>query len=139
MIGDPPSGSTVAEGIPPSCESSIGLRIVEKPGDGALNCVCARPHELAHARFDTLRAFGFVAQDQHRATQRRHFLLDASRVCEDEVRAIHQPDEWQIFQWLEKVHAWQLPENSFDWPTHMRVRMHGIDNYDVVSPRRQVS
>src|SRR5262245_12516436 len=97
MVGDASSGSTIPEGISVSRESPVSLRIVEKSSHGALNRCRPGPDELADARFETLRTLRLVTQDQHRAAERRHLLLNPSRIREDKVRAIHEPDERQIF------------------------------------------
>src|SRR5262245_37142424 len=97
MVSDAPGGSTIAKGIAVPGELSVGLRIVEESSYGTLNRCRARSDELADARVETLGTLGLVTQNQHRTAERGHLLLNPSRIREDKVRAIHEPDEGQIF------------------------------------------
>lgn len=95
------------------------------------DCVCVRAGQANGSGLDSFGPFGRVAGDEDGFSERGRFFLNASRIGDDQMGAIHEPDEGQIIKRLDQVDTLNILENGAGGALNIGVEMNGIDNLNI--------
>ncbi|MPN34537.1 hypothetical protein SDC9_182031 [bioreactor metagenome] len=79
--------------------------VVQQVRDGIDDASGVRADDGHRARRHSLGAFGDIAHHQHGLAEEWRLFLHAARIGEDDVRALHHPDEVQIVQRFDEMDA----------------------------------
>jgi hypothetical protein len=93
---DPLTGSAITIGIGRLCHPALSEAVVEQLLDVAYNRVGICADDTCQAGLCGLWSFRRAAEHQNGHTQRRCFLLNPSRISEDQIGATHQRQEWDV-------------------------------------------
>ena len=104
----------------------LGL-IAEQSAELAVDDVLLGADELQRAGGHALGALGGVAHDEHRLAQTRRLLLDAARVCQDEVARGHEVVEVENLERVDDMQAVEAIELLVRRLADERVHMDGVD------------
>ena len=104
----------------------LGL-IAEQATKLAVDDVLLGADELQRAGGNALGTLGGVAHDEHRLAQTRRLLLDAARVCQDEVARGHEVVEVENLERVDDMQAVEAIELHVRRLADERVHMDGVD------------
>ena len=108
----------------------LGL-IAEQTAELTIDDVLLGADELQRAGGNALGSLGGVAHDEHRLTQARGLLLDATRVGEDEVARGHEVVEVEYLERVDDVQAVEAVELLMGRLSDERVHVDGVDRLGV--------
>lgn len=108
----------------------LGL-IGEKATELAVDYVLLGADELQRAGGHALGALGGVAHHEHGLAQTRRLLLDAARVCQDEVARGHEVVEVEHLERVDDVQAVETVELLVRRLADERVHVDGVDRLGV--------
>jgi len=92
-----------------------------------------------NAGVDGFGSFSYFAHDEHGFSERRGLFLNATRVREHDKRLLEQMHEREIVQRFDQVHPFVPGKDFVDGSTDVRVRVNGIDNFNIRVAPHQVS
>lgn len=108
----------------------LGL-IAEQTAELTIDDVLLGADELQRAGGNALGSLGGVTHDEHRLTQARGLLLDATRVGEDEVARGHEVVEVEYLERVDDVQAVEAVELLMGRLSDERVHVDGVDRLGV--------
>lgn len=108
----------------------LGL-IAEQAAELAVDDILLGADELQRTGGDALWALGGVAHDEHRLAQTRRLLLDAARVCQDEVARGHEIVKVENLERVDDVKAIEAVQLLVRRLADERVHMDGVDRLGV--------
>lgn len=108
----------------------LGL-IAEQAAELAVDDVLLGADELQRAGSDSLGALGGVAHHEHGLAQARGLLLDAARVCQDEVARGHEVVEVENLERVDDMQAVEAVKLLVRRLADERVHVDGIDRLGV--------
>ncbi len=109
----------------------IGGGIVEQALGFPKNCVGVRTRETHGPRIDRFGAFGGVAGDEDGFAEAWRLFLNTARIRDDQMRAVHQPDERQVIQRRDQMHIFNALENRGRRLLDFRVQVDRIDDLNI--------
>lgn len=108
----------------------LGL-IAEQAAELAVDDLLLCADELQRAGRHALGALGGVAHDEHGLAQARGLLLDAARVCQDEVARGHEVVEVEHLERVDDVKSVEAVELLVGGLADERVHVDGVDRLGV--------
>jgi hypothetical protein len=130
-IHNPFSSMTVTIGVVGKGHRTVRLRVVEKTaclGNDPIRISSYQPDRSGFYRFGTLSRF---TGDEDRLSERRCFLLNATRVCDDKIRSVEERDKGRIVERRDKVDVREVTEEVVDGDTNVGVEVNGIDHLGI--------
>src|SRR5262249_25205628 len=134
MARNPLARMAVAERVPSSTHLLVDFDVVEQVLDRRRNRLRASSNKPRAARLYGLGPFRGVPHHEHPLTKRRRFLLDTTRIGEDQVSPIHHLDEGEVAQRFEQVDPGTAGEALEHRTPDLRVQMHRINDRHVRVP-----
>ena len=113
-IDDSTRSLAVAVWIPARRSFFVLLSVIEQTLNFAHDRIRLRADKLCNAGFDTLRAFGNVAQDQDRFAEGRRLFLNTSGIGQNQVTTAHDPDHIQVFDRRHQMNPFPTTKHLFD-------------------------
>ncbi len=127
-VADTLTCSAIAVRVVGKGHALVGGLVLEQGERFADDAVVVRTDEAHRACSDGLGTFGRVAHYQHRLAQRRCLFLDATRVGQDDVTALHEVYEGQVVQRFDQMHIRGVAQDAADRLLDLRVEVNWIDH-----------
>lgn len=132
-MNDAVSSLTIAVRIVRLRHCGIGGGIIEQALGFPKNCVSIRTRQTYSARIDRFGALGGVTGHEDGLAQAGRFFLNAARIRDNQVRAIHQPDERQVIERRDQVHIINPLQDRSRRLLDFGVQVNRIHNLDITA------